>query len=228
MENENTELKQEVENETTNPEAPQEETNEHSSEQDGEPVEKTDEEEQESVIDYEAELERLQNERDNYKEGMLVAKRKLKDVQKKQTDEDFDESINDEIQEKVKEAARKELDSFKMDLISDTVGDILNEIAESDSEMKLIKYHYENTLIKSGYNKASITRDIQRAKLLANESKMKREKKELEEALRAKATLSKKPIGSSSKSDTENWKGYSESDKVIMKKFGLTPKDIKK
>lgn len=232
-EEEKKELNTEVEDTTSQDQAPLEEKTEESSEQEGEPVEKTEDDSDKPVIDYEAELARLHKEKDQYKEGLLGLKKKLKEKKYKvEDDEDSSEEEHEEdtedIKEKILQEAKKDLEAFKLQMREDVVDESLESISSNESERKLIRYHYENTLQRSGYDKKSIYRDLKRAQLLANESRLEKENSELKESLKSKNTLSTTSMGASQKSRGQSWSKFTAEEKALMDKFGITPADIEK
>jgi hypothetical protein len=143
----------------------------------------------EGQVDYKAELEKIRQERDNYKEGMLKAKGKLKEKKEEDEDEeDNDEKINKLVDEKV--------NSLKVEFNSVTVDSLIDSISTNPDEKNLIKEHYENSIVKSGSSLDAIKRDLENAKLIANRSKIYNENKELKEALIFKNTVSSGMSGS--------------------------------
>lgn len=148
-------------------------------------TDQADENEGEEKIDYRAELEKLQQERDNYKEGMLSAKDKLKKLKAEEGGKD--RSDIDEIKEEI----RREMEGIKRGFVEDYVQENITSLAETQDEANLIKYHYENTLVQTGTSKTDIETDIKRAKLLANYGRYERELKEIKRALSSEMTREK-------------------------------------
>lgn len=152
--------------------------------------------------DYKEELERIKTERDNYKEGLLNTKDKLKKEKAKNTD--TSELNVDEIKE-----------SIRQDAVEDTIADILDDISTNDDEKELIKHNY-NRLEKSGYSKSNIIKDLEDAKLLANSKKIYRENKELQHSLLSKQSISNSGGGSSMKRSYEPEAKLKPKEQVLM------------
>lgn len=156
----------------------------------------------EETIDYKAMLEaeqaankaredQLELERDNYKQGLLNAKEKLKEVPPANPEESFvtlDEATS-VILDKARQEFKSELSTFQKEVVGDAVEDMLDSMTDNTDERALIKFHYENSIRQSGMNRAAIAADLRRAKTLANERKTEKENVELKEALRSKQTV---------------------------------------
>ena len=143
---------------------------------------------EEEEIDYAVELAKAKEERDNYKEGMLSAKQKLKDG-----------GNEDEVSE-----LKAELDSFKKDLTANAFEDTMLSMSENADERELIKHHYDNSLKKTGYTKEAIANDLQTARLLANRKKIERENKELRTAIINKTGVTNNGVGSNRSKPTSD------------------------
>ena len=221
------ELKKEVE-ETTTQDAPIEETNDTSNEEpskEEKPLEKQEEskgEDKPESIDYEAELEKVKEERENYKQGMLSAKSKLKE------NKETPKVDVDEITKQVADQVKQQIDSHLVADRADFLEDTLEGVSNSPKEKELIKYHYENTINKSGYTKSAIANDLANAKILANKSKLIEENDELRRALLAKASVSNVGVGSTYRRQEEKSEvDLSDADKAFLSKRKIDPKRVK-
>lgn len=158
-----------------------------------------------SEVDYAAELDRLRKERDNLREGIKneKAKNKRRSERDEPEEESFDDedssspqdtsSMEDRIVERVSRLAYEQQQQFEANKEREHIDTTLRQLSESEGEMDLIKYHYDNSIKHSGYSKQSINNDLQTAKLLANRSRLMDENEELRLALQSKATLNDKP-----------------------------------
>jgi hypothetical protein len=166
-------------------------------------------------IDYEALLAEETARREKAEKKIVDMKRAAKNGDE---EEDEDELINRRIDERVSAALQSNS--------TDTVEDALQSITDNDKERQLIKFHYENSIKQSGYSKAAIQQDLERAKLIANESKIRKENSELKEALKAKAAIGK---GSTSNQDhaTVDTRKFSAEELAFMKRHGIKPEDVK-
>ena len=145
--------------------------------------------------EYEAELARITGERDNYKEGMLIAKEKNKELKKP-------EETKEEIETRIESKIEAKFASLKEDSVSDSIEDALEAVSSSESEKKLILHHYKR-LEKSGYSKTNILDDIEDAKLLANKKSIIKENSELRESLKARQSIGNAGLGANVKKNYE-------------------------
>ena len=156
----------------------------------------------EDQIDYEAEfkrvteqnaqvideLDRVSQEKENYKRGMLKAKGKL--------DDDEEETPQVDIAKLVAEQVQLEVSKMKGTFTKNSVQNILGDLSNDPAEQKLIQWHYDNSLIKSGTTPENVREDLEKAKMLANAPKIMQKQKELQVALKNKAQVSSIPLGS--------------------------------
>jgi len=147
---------------------------------------------QEPVVDYKAELEKMTSERDNYKQGMINAKDKLK----KQKDDDFD--LFEEDTE-----VSKELEILKETVRQNSIDGVLSSLSSNPDEQQLILAHYKNSLKPSGTDAVSIRKDLERAKILANNVTFAKENKELKAILKAKTTTTSSSRGANQSKDRQ-------------------------
>lgn len=156
----------------------------------------------EDQIDYEAEykrvaeqntqaldeLDRVSQEKENYKRGMLKAKGKLED--------DEEETPQVDIKKLVQEQVALEVSKMKGSFTKNSVQNILSDLSQDPSEQKLIQWHYDNSLIKSGTTPEEVREDLEKAKMLANAKNILQKQKELQVALKNKAQVMSAPLGS--------------------------------
>lgn len=179
---------------TDKPQAPEVEKKEESIESEADTLKDTEsegsKESEDEKIDYKAELDRLQQERDNYKQGLLSAKDKLKKLKGDSKEDGPEDGDKGQIKE-IRDEIRQEIESMKEGFIGDYISDNIKSISENKDEFDLIKYHYDNTIVRSGTSKEAIEQDIRRAKLLANQGRFEREFEELKRTLRSERTKEK-------------------------------------
>ncbi len=193
-----TEVNEELNNETTAPESKEELNTAPNAEEPNAP-------EVQEGEDYKAELERVTQERDNYKEGLLVTKDKLK-KEKEKTSPTPPELNIDEIK-----------DSIRQDAVDDTIEDVLDGLSTNEDEKKLIKHHYSR-LQKTGYSKTNIIKDLEDAKLLANSKKIFRENEELRNSSISRQSISNSGAGSSIRRDYEPDVKLTPAEEMVMKR----------
>lgn len=146
-------------------------------------------------IDYAAELEKAK-EQLKKAEYTIV---KLKD-KKEEKPEDDDEPPAppvvdiEKIKEEAKNEAKAEIDKFKLDIVTDTVEDVISKATTNPKEAELIRHHYQHSIVRSGYSRADIAKDIARAKLIANEARLAAERAELIKAAGSNDTKVPPPV----------------------------------
>lgn len=117
--------------------------------------------------------DKLTQERDNYKEGLLSAKRREK-IQKREQDAEDDEG-GDKIAKAVREALEPVLSTIQ----GSKVDQILASAVTDPSKREYVKSLYQNRIQRTGTSEEAIRSDIQAALALANASKFAKENEEL-------------------------------------------------
>lgn len=133
------------------------------------------------TIDYKAEAEALKIQLKKAEHAIVDAKK--------------DPSVNIEeitnaIKEEVRAEFKKELDTMSSGFAKDIFEAELERTTPNPDERELIKIHYENTIRKTGFDRASIVRDIANAKSLANSKKNENTVKEIQQTTISKNTTS--------------------------------------
>lgn len=151
-----------------------------------EPESSDEEQEEESEhqpeeVDYKELLEKLTKERDNYKEGLLSLKKRIKEGGN-------DVDVSDLVEEKLNE--------FKKEITKTTFEELLEKTSDDEDERALILYHYENSIKQTGFDKKSIASDLETAQLLANRKKIEKENNEMKLSLKNKSQITNSGVGS--------------------------------
>lgn len=152
-------------------------------------------------IDYAAEYERAVAERDNWKQAALDAKDKLKrkapDQANTQTAlSDEDKAAIDIITERVQEAVGEQLTQFQTSLTLENVDSLIRAHTSDPNKQRLIKFHYENTINRTGVSKQAIESDLQNAIAIADRAKILKENTELKTAIANKQGIRNSSLGS--------------------------------
>lgn len=195
------ELKKEDSKEEVKEEKKEDSTQEAQPEQEQQP-------EPNAEIDYAAELEaekearqKAEKDRDNYKEGMLNYKDQIKG-----DDDGEDEDVAKIVDSK--------LSSFEQRLFEKDLNEVLSQATTNPDEKELIKYYYQNKIVRSG----NLQEDIENAKMLANRKRILAENEELKFANANRPTNT--GYGTSVKKDTdENVRELSPQEKAIFNRF---------
>lgn len=175
---------------------------------------------------YEAELAKLREERDNYKQAVLNEndkKRKQAEAETRSQNSAFDA---EDIAEIVRTEIRENTKSLQENILKDTISDVLDSLASTDAEKKLILEHYHNTIQKSGVSRSDIQRDMRRAYVLANENRLVKDAKEKAIAGKSKearqAEVAGEPVTKASQT-----KKLSSADQRFLERMGVSADKIK-
>ena len=170
-----------------------------------------------SEIDYRAELEKVKQEKENYKQGLLNAKQELKKL-KKGGDDDEDEEIDQEaiIDARVKQAVEENLQILRKDVFEVTVNNFLDTLSANADEKELIRFHYENSIKQSGTSASDIKRDLENAKLMANRNKLLAENSALKDAIIAKNSITSAGVGASASREPLTQVKLSPADQALL------------
>ena len=123
-------------------------------------------------LEQEARL-KAERDRDNYREGLLSAKRKAKAQENESSDDE--ESLDDKIARGVQKAIEPLLGATT----ANKVDSILSSIVEDTSKRELVKFYYENRIQKTGTNEDAIKQDIETALAIADSKRINKENSEL-------------------------------------------------
>ncbi len=134
---------------------------------------------------------KAESDRDNYKTGLLKAKGKLPEDE----EEDIDAIIDKKVADK--------LSAIQTNLIQPTVDGVIASLSKNSDEQKLIKWHYENSIIKHGTDIDSIRADIDNAKMLANKNLIIKKTNERKLAEDAKNVISNISGGKGNEEDVK-------------------------
>lgn len=150
-------------------------------------------------VDYKKEFEALMQEHEKAQHKLKQYNIDGKGDKKKDEpkgDDDDDEYIGRQDTEKlIDERVKGQLTNLQQDIVLDLIENELEAATTNADERKLIQFHYENSIVKTGYNRASIRRDMDKAKLLANAVRYRKESKEAGETAKAKKTMGNSGMG---------------------------------
>lgn len=137
---------------------------------------------QKPEIDYKAELEKvklqnekLEEERNNYKTGLLNLKKKKVEKEEESEEDDEDDEVNRKID--------KRLGSFESKFIKGAVEAYLTQMTDDPAKRELIRHHYNSSIVKTGVDPESIKEDLDTALLIVDKKVLMRNMKELATSL---------------------------------------------
>lgn len=186
----------------------------------------TEKKSEETPIDYKTENERLLKQI-----SQAEYKLKQKNIQnkQKQISPDEDEEAEEVPTVDIEEMIKREVGKIGADLQRNTVEDIISSYTDNPDERALIRTVYQNQILKSGFDRASIEQDLGAAYAIANKPKLA---KVMAEAIRAKDNRAPQGMGGGGHRiegdvPTEDPQ-LSDADKKFMNAWGITNKDLKK
>lgn len=173
-------------------------------------------------VDYKAELEKAET---KLKKAEYTIYKQKKDA-KDEVELPPDERVNALVEEKLNERLGK----LETSLVSSVLDDELARVSSNEEEKKLIKFHYENTIRRSGVSRSDVQVDLDKARLLANAAKYRKQATELEASVKAKKTTGNSSYGgsqTSSRVEDDYRKQFSAHDWDWMQKRGFSKERIK-
>lgn len=154
--------------------------------------------EENTPIDYKAELTAAQERIKKAERTIVDLKRQEKQNISATSDVDLDFQVQltpEEMTRKIESEVNARLESFKKDITADVFEEELARTTDNTDERELTRFHYENSIKQSGVSRQAIAQDLKRARLLANERALYKENLELKAALIAKQTAGKATTG---------------------------------
>ena len=188
--------------------------------------------EEKTEVDYEAELARLEKERDEAINGKKKAEDKIvqlkRDGKNKVETEGFEEDAPDEsdVNEIVEKKISEEREKLRRELAQDSLEAEFEKISDP-KERQLVQFHYENTIRTTGISRQAIRNDVERARILANAAKVKKTISEVAESAKAKATTRSVSAGNNQDIEPVENTNLSQADIALLARYGLKPTDVK-
>ncbi len=164
-----------------------------------------------------AERDRLAAERENYKQGMLAAKKREKQISSGSDEGDSEDARLDES--KILDRIDEKFAVLERDTVATNVASVLASISSDSDERKLILHHYQNSIQRSGISPEAILADLETAKFLANRRRKERDSQEIERIAVNKTTVSGTSAGTNQDRHTKSGvqlSKFSEQEKTLM------------
>lgn len=202
--------------EETNEDAPEGEADTSQNTGEGEfadtPAEDDNQESEVGDIDYKTELEQEKTKLAKAEEAIIKLKRKRKESGE----------VEPLTEERVGKIVQDTVDRTRLDDVEDYVDTQVESMTQNVDEQKLIRFHYENSVRKSGFSKRSIKKDLENAMAIANRKRILKENRELKTSLKQGST-SNTGIGSNQSKPKTGKPKLSEADKAFLRKRGKNP-----
>jgi hypothetical protein len=180
-------------------------------------------------IDYKAELEKA-NERLRKAEFSLYKNKKEAKVSKE--DESMDEVPDDKFEALLEQKLNERLGKLETQIVGRVLEDELSSISTNPDEQKLIRLHYENSVMKSGMDRESVRADLEKAYLIANAPKLRKMNTELSASIKANKSKTNSSAGTSQADlpniEVDYKKHFSAHDWEFIQKRKWTKEQIKK
>lgn len=184
----------------------------------------------EEKIDWKKQAEELEKELNQAK--FTLKEKNIADKMAKKTKEveidDFSDDEEEVSKETVAQLVEKEVEKAQLSMRVDVINEELDKLASDPDERRVIQLFYENKIVKSGFDRGSIKKDLEFAHILANRPRLEKvaseiqKKKESESAMSTGGTSGGHKIASDSSTGAE----LSDADKRLMAKYGIKPEDI--
>ncbi len=176
----------------------------------------SEEESDDEGVDYKSELERLQGELAQKNERIAKQDKKILKLKQRFKSEDNEE---EEVEEEtdIDSVVAKKVQEQMSNFVEDTIDDEINKVSTNEDEKKLIRYYFDNRIVKQGWSKKEIIDYIADAKVLANRNKVLSQLKLLQKKTNSDKTASKPNFtGTPPKKSTVKITEY---DKKMAQKF---------
>jgi len=162
----------------------------------------------EVVIDHKAEAEKLRSQLKQAEHTIIT----LKKDKKPKADEGGDDEGDDKgvRPDAVEQIVKSVTEQIRQDQSSDVLNEELLKLTTDADEIAHIKLIYENKIVRSGYTRADIAKDLEMARAVANAPRIQKNAEEIQRAALTKTTTETKggSSGASIPSDTPadtNW-----------------------
>jgi hypothetical protein len=176
---------------------------------------------QEAQDEYEVELSALQEKLVKKDEIIAHKNRAIESLKKRPNGS---ENLLGELQDRIKtieDNAKQEIQQMKQVVLSDIVEDEIKRVSASESEQKLIRFHFDNNVKLNGYTRDAIRDAVSTAKLKANEKKIMSKMEEMSVALKAKATTNTLKDSSSVNVSEPKKQKLNEKERSLLRSFGI-------
>lgn len=164
-------------------------------------------------VDYKAEFEKLQKQKEQAEYTIMQLKKKKKEEKQDDT-EDEKPDIIETINEKMSEIEAR--------LMADKRDAAIAASAKSEDEAKVINWYLDNRIKPSG----NLSEDIALAKTLANRNLVEKNFKALEETVREKGSFGGAGGSGSQPGKEKPDVSLSDADRRLMKSFGVSEDEI--
>lgn len=123
-------------------------------------------------IDYKSEYERLQGELAQKNERIAKQDKKIIKLKRKEDDDEDQDDDQEDSSQDLDQVVAKKVQEQMSSFVEDTIDEELDKVSSNSDEKKLIKWYFDNRIVKSGWAKKDIIQYLGEAKALANSKKL--------------------------------------------------------
>jgi hypothetical protein len=184
----------------------------------------------EEKIDWKKQAEDLEKELNQAK--FTLKEKNMAEKKAKKSEEFSDEYLSDDEEEVSKETVaqlvEKEVEKAQLSMRVDVINEELDKLASDPDERRVIQLFYENKIVKSGFDRGSIKKDLEFAHVLANRPRLEKVASEIQKKKESESAMSSNGGSGGHKiaSDSSTGAELSDADKRLMAKYGIKPQDI--
>lgn len=185
------------------------------------------------VVDWKKRYEETEKELNQAKFTLIKKNIEEKEKKKKTVEPEsgFDEDEDgDEPKVNIEDMVKMEVEKAQLSMRGDIIVEEMDRLSSDADEKKVIQLFYENKIVKTGFDRNSIRKDLELAQILANGPRLGKvlsevqKKKESENATITNGGSNGQKIASDNTTGME----FSDADKALMAKYNLKPEDIKR
>lgn len=148
-----------------------------------------------------AEKAKLAAEKENYKQGLMAAKKREKQGARESDEGDSEDERLDES--KILDRIEEKFAVLERDTVATNIASVLASMSSDSDERKLILHHYQNSIQRSGISPEAVLADLETAKFLANRRRKERDAQEIERIAVNKTTVSGTSAGTNQDRQTK-------------------------
>ena len=167
-------------------------------------------------VDFKAELEKEKARIAKAEHTIVDLKNKLKD--KEGNDVDI-VALEESLREKLAKEQEAKFEQFKVEQAKSSIDTEIAKLTSNPDEQALIKFNYENRIVRSGFDPKSIADDISNAYVLSNKPRMEKTIEELRQ--KALSNMTRKTGDAAPSDPTPNAKVLTPEMETFVKKLAL-------
>ncbi len=131
-------------------------------------------------IDFKAELEKAKAAKEEKEEQLRKAEFTIEKLKSKKEAPEIDlEAIEESIREKLSKEQEAKFEQLKTEQAKSLLESEIAKITSNPDEQELIRFNYENRIVKSGHDAKSISEDLNNAYLISNKPRLEKTMEEL-------------------------------------------------